>query len=183
MVQRYAACREEGARRLPTFRWVRPENLHVTLRFLGDMAEDRVGPLRDAIGSVAGALRPFRVELGEAGCFGARSVPQVLWFAIREGASELQALVRSIELAVRALGFEGERKPWRPHVTIARNPRKLPWREWEEVLRDWRMAGLGFDAREATLFSSILGPGGPTYTRLWTAPLIGDGIRREHAID
>jgi 2'-5' RNA ligase len=158
---------------------VRPGNIHVTVRFLGDVDEGRIEPLRRRISEAYASERPFRVSIGPPGCFGPSERPQVLWFALREGAEELGRLVERTEAVVRSLRFEPERKPWKAHLTIARNPQGASWAAWRDVLGSWGLEGLGFDAREITCFESRLGPSGPTYTTLWKAPLGASETRRE----
>ena len=175
ILERYSACHAREATQRRDFRWVRPANVHITIRFLGDTREDRVEPLRREIESVTAGAAPFRIALGQPGCFGPRDRPQVLWFAIDEGAQELKALVTRIESALRRLSFAPDDKAWRAHITVARNPRRAFFRDWEEALKGWGLAGMAFEAREVTFFSSVLGPQGPTYSVLWNAALGGGG--------
>ncbi|MGQ9589216.1 MAG: RNA 2',3'-cyclic phosphodiesterase [Planctomycetota bacterium] len=173
IVSRYASSLERDRGKCPRLRWVRPENLHLTLRFLGDTSEGRIEPLRRRLVEVARPLRPFRVSLGKPGSFGRPDRPQVLWFSVGAGAAELESVARAVESAVVELGFPPEDLPWRAHVTVARNPARAPWSSWESVLGSWGLDGASFEARELTLFSSRLGPGGPAYTALGTAPFEG----------
>jgi 2'-5' RNA ligase len=152
-------------------RWVRPENLHITLRFLGDIAEAQVESLRPEVERVTQDAEPFRVTLGNPGCFGPRGQPRVLWFALDDGAQQLGSLAEELEEAVRRSGFAPEKKPWRGHLTVARSRRVAPCGDWEALLSQAGLTGLSFEVRELTLFSSQLGSQGPTYTELWTATL------------
>jgi 2'-5' RNA ligase len=163
----------EGARPR-RLRWVRPENVHLTLRFLGDVPEDRLDPLRDRIATVTGRTAAFRATLGKAGCFGPCGAPRVLWFSVGEGEVPLGDLTEAIEGAVSTLGFEGEDRPWTAHLTVARNPDRVAWEGWERELESWGLAGMVFDVREVVLFSSELRPQGPTYRRVWSLPLAGN---------
>jgi 2'-5' RNA ligase len=174
ILDRYAASLLGWRAQQRELRWVRPENLHMTLRFLGDTSEDRLDPLRRRVEEGIRTVRPFAAVLDEAGCFGPDAAPQVLWLGIGAGAAELVELSASVEAAVRSLGFAKEDKPWRPHITIARNPRKARWDGWRVALEEAGLASLAFPVREVTLFSSVLGPKGPTYARVWQAPIKDD---------
>jgi 2'-5' RNA ligase len=154
-------------------RWVRPENLHLTLRFLGSTPEDRVGALRSRVEAVARRSRPFRFTLGPPGCFGSRRSPRVLWLGIAGGAEDLAALAAGCEEAAVELGFRPEGRPWSAHLTLARGDRGGPGPGWEEDLESSGLPGLGDDMDRITLFESKTQPGGAVHTVLWEASLGG----------
>lgn len=168
--ERYAAFHATADRRL---RWVKPENIHFTLRFLGDTEESLLETIRGRMEAVTRPLRPFRITMGSCGCFGSRAFPQVLWFSVQEGLAELQALALAVEGTVAGLGFPKEEKEWRAHLTLARNPRRVRFEGWESKLEAVGISGMSVDVREVTLFSSKLSSQGPTYTVVWQAPLAG----------
>ena len=170
---RYESVSAAMRARMSRVRWVRPENLHLTLRFLGDVAESRLDPLRSEVETVTCRTAPFRAELGAAGGFGPRGAPSVLWFALEDGSAALARLVAELERPLASLGWAPEPRPWTAHLTVARNPRRIPWSEWEAELESWGLAGMGFDVREAVLYSSTLRPRGPTYSAVWSLPLRG----------
>ena len=171
IVDRYASFHTRESSRRRELRWVRPENLHVTMRFLGDTTEDRLEPLRLELARAMSTVRPFHVSLGEPGCFGPRHSPQVLWFALDQGADALVSLAATVENAVQRAGFPPEKKPWRAHLTVARNPKRSRADDWKSLLDGAGLSGLSFEARAVTLFSSQLGARGPTYTSLWQVGL------------
>jgi len=170
---RYAALHGRESARRRGLRWVHPGNIHVTLRFLGDTAENRIETLRREVDGVTLGIAPFRVSIGNPGCFGPQASPQVLWFGIDEGASRLAFLAEGIEDAVRRLDLPPEDRPWRAHLTVARNPGRVRFDDWETVLREAGICGLCFEAREVTLLSSKLGPQGPSYTMVFKSTLKG----------
>ena len=167
---RYAAFHAAADKRL---RWVKPENIHFTLRFLGDTEERLLEPLRAGMEAAARPLRPFKITVGSGGCFGPRNFPQVLWFTVQEGLAELQALALAVESAVVGLGFPKEEKEWRAHLTLARNPRRVRFEGWESQLEAIGISGMSVEVREVTLFSSKLRSQGPEYSVVWQAPLAG----------
>lgn len=114
----------DGLRRRRTFaapvvRWVPEANLHLTLRFLGNVDEPGVSAVRAALASVW-THAPFPVSLGSAGFFPPRGVPRVIWLDVREGADELRALRRELDRRLAAIGYAVEGQPFRPHLTIGR---------------------------------------------------------------
>lgn len=176
----YAGCFEAARAVQSELRWVRPENLHLTLKFLGDTAEDGVEPLRRTLAPVAASHGPVPLSLGSPGCFGPPERPRVLWFSIERGADRLKALARDVDAALRALGLRLERQPWRAHLTVARNPRGVRWSRWRDFLHQEGLCGRSFEAREITFFSSMLGSRGPSYTSLWHVPLEGESADCHH---
>lgn len=172
--ERYAGLYRSARDRVRDLRWVRPENLHITLRFLGDTSEKQVEPLRREIEPALQQVAPFRVSIGEPGCFGPRSVPQVLWYSLEEGVEPLGSLAAELEAAACRSGFPREGKPWRGHITVARNRRKARCDDWPGLLSEAGLSGLTFEARAVTLFSSVLGAQGPSYSVLWKAPMSGN---------
>jgi 2'-5' RNA ligase len=101
------------------FRWARPETLHVTLRFLGDIEPARVPALGQALRAEAAGVAPFALELGALGAFPSLRRPRAVFFHIGPEAP-LAALAAAVERAVVAAGFSPETRPFRPHLTLGR---------------------------------------------------------------
>jgi 2'-5' RNA ligase len=166
-------------KRLGGFRWVRPECLHLTLRFLGETTEERARLLADPVVAVASGERPFRLSIGLAGAFGSSRAPRTLWFAVKEGSSTLRRLQPRLEQLVREQGFAPDTKEWRPHITVARargGRRGRPGatlEAWQQAAVESSFTGLWFEACEITLLSSELTAAGPIYSPIWKAPLGG----------
>lgn len=167
----YARLHGDVTRRFRGLRWVRPENLHVTMRFLGDTEERKAETLRRDVATLTAGQAAFRLTLGAPGCYGGRKAPRVVWIGIEKGAEEMRRLADGIELSARQLGFKPETKPWAPHVTVARNREGLKIEGWEEALAASGLSGLGLDVEGVSLMSSRLLPRGPEYSTVWTAPL------------
>lgn len=150
-------------------RWTRPEQLHLTLRFLGDVEEERIPALKDALGDVH-AL-PFELHLKGLGAFPSLRRPRVLIARVMLD-EQLAALQRGVEAAVQTIGVEPEGRPFRGHVTLARLSRPDP----SAVLALTRAhadfeASFGVDAFH--LVASTLRPQGALHQRLATFPLRG----------
>jgi RNA 2',3'-cyclic 3'-phosphodiesterase len=156
----------------PRARWVAAEHLHLTLKFLGDLAADRVEEVKSISSAVARAMGPFHLLFGAPGWFGPRQRPRTFWLGFEPGPGldQLMATHRSLEraLAERALltkgGWPPEDRPFSPHLTVGRNPRQVPAGGWTETLPPWTAGGTpGFPCRELTLFASTLTPQGPIH--------------------
>ena len=101
-------------------RWVRLDGLHVTLRFLGPTDEGRVDALNAAIGRVAAAVEAFAIRISGADAFPPVGRPRTLWLDIADGADRLAALADRLDAELRPAGWDGDRRPFRAHLTLAR---------------------------------------------------------------
>jgi len=113
-----AAHVEECARLSPGYRWVLPDALHLTLRFLGHLESPTLERVRHELEGVRAA--PFRMALNHRGTFGSRSAPRVIWLGVGEGLEACRKLAAVVEAACRAAGVRPEERSFRAHVTLAR---------------------------------------------------------------
>ena len=157
--------------RLRGLRWVRPENLHLTLRFLGDTDERQIDSLRREVEFVTVPMARFQATLGGPGCFGPASTPRTLWFGVDTGVKKLSLLASRLEHVARLSGFLPERKEWSAHMTVARNPKKRRVDDWKGPLGSCGLSGLEFEVGKVCLISSETLPGGPEYSTVWESPL------------
>ena len=169
------ADRVAGLRsRLPPARWVPLDNLHLTLRFLGETNPDRVAGLGRALEQGLGCQPTLRLRLRDGGCFPPRRPARVAWVGF-EPAPELARLQAVVAAAVEErLGLDPDRRPFHPHLTLAR-----PRRPWPRAAVDrWSRAfagpqGPAFDVAEVELMRSHLGPAGARHESLGGYPLSG----------
>ncbi|HEX8160931.1 MAG TPA: RNA 2',3'-cyclic phosphodiesterase [Pyrinomonadaceae bacterium] len=161
-----AALRESCPRGLKVS-WERAEKFHVTMKFFGDVAADRVGQLSRAAGRAASRHAPFSLRLEGCGVFPSRSRPHVLWLGLTGGGDRLAALSEDVEAECAREGFARETRPFHPHITLAR------LRSTDADAR--RLAGLhlergfgpvGFPLAEFVLMHSELGAHGSAYNRI-----------------
>jgi len=101
-------------------RWVDPGGIHLTLQFLGEVPEDRAPALEHALGHAVSAHRACRLGLAGAGAFPNLRRARVLWLGLVEEGDALQALHRAVESATEPLGWQPERRPFQPHLTLGR---------------------------------------------------------------
>lgn len=100
--------------------WVAPENIHLTLVFLGDIFRAQIEPLGAALGAVSAATDSFEFHVGGTGFFGSPRSPRVLWVGITDSSLALARFQADIAAAVRGLGFRIEDRPFVPHLTLGR---------------------------------------------------------------
>jgi len=146
---------------LPGLRWLPPEQLHLTLSFLGDVEASKQQALTDALNAVR--VPPFFLPLQGMGSFNARGRPSVVWVGVGKGHPHLFALHKRVQDAVLHAGLEPDLKPFHPHVTVGRaqgvsREMLLPF------LRKHRESEIDlFPVREFLLFSSFLRPEGAVH--------------------
>lgn len=102
------------------FKWTMPEQLHFTLKFLGEVEERRVSSLTKALDDEAKGKQPFELRLGEPGRFPERGIPRILWIGLSSGKNKLEMLAEMVEDAGIRSGFAAADKPFKPHLTVAR---------------------------------------------------------------
>ncbi len=155
-------------RELPGLRWVKPEGIHLTLRFLGDVPEAQDLRLREVLHrALPSAVPPFDVKVEGVGVFPDKSRPRVVWTGLREANGSLQALQQRVEIAAREAGFTAEGRPFKPHLTLARMGEGRPASDLPLILARHSVDVLGsFRVSTVCLFQSILRSGGAEYRRI-----------------
>lgn len=176
----------EGVREFaPDARWVRPESLHVTLKFIGERSESKVKEIEQAVARIHSA--PFDLTFCGHGFFPSPKAARVFWIGIDAG-PQLAALVKSIDNATAILGVPKEDHAFSPHLTLARGGRGSGTPHWskgddpnrtfqklQEKLAAVPVSEFGtMTAREFFLYESQLLKGGPKYTKLARFALLGE---------
>ena len=151
-------------RPLAAIRWVRREQFHITLKFLGELEHSVIELVKDALEPM-NYFAPFMIELDRVGAFPNLSVPRVLWLSGEKGASELGRLARKVnDVLSDDVGLERERKRFQAHLTLARlKDANLS----EELVRKLgEVPVLSWECGELLLMRSQLTPRGPIYSQL-----------------
>ena len=174
-LQELPALREQP----PVLRWTNPDNLHLTLRFLGETESAQRNQLQEGLAAIAGRHAPFTLASSQLGCFRSWSNLRVLWVGIESESEALQEVQSEVETLARQVGFSPERNRFRPHITLARAARNAPRpalraasrrlqraaeEEESQSWTEWRVNELHF-------IRSVLGPGGARYFNLATSAL------------
>jgi len=162
-------------------RWVAPENLHLTLKFLGDISSTNLGVLTQALETEASQQAPFQITVGSLGAFPNMHRPRVIWIGL-EAPPGLGKLQHSIDAATNRLGYSSDDKPFSGHLTIGRVRQQSSSAEMaglRSALEKTKVGLMGtFSAKSVHLFRSDLQPDGPIYTCLFTAALGGRPFTR-----
>ncbi len=148
-------------------KWVEFANLHITLKFIGEIDEKKLDRILTTLSSVSIRIKPFTVQLENAGCFPGIRNPRVLWIGVSQGSNELISLAADIENELSKYGFRKENKKFHPHLTFGRI--KTPCRV-DEILNK-TIKTEPFDMSEFALFKSTLLPSGPVYEKIKIFPL------------
>lgn len=156
----------------PKIRWTRPENLHVTVQFLGEVRDGELADICAALDESATAIDAFSLECRGTGCFPDASRPRVLWAGCGAGSTDAERFAHVVATALASLGFDRDRRRYTPHVTMGRVKNPAHARGLAEILADPQELLFGWtDVSDIVLYRSELGRGGPTYTPLHRAPL------------
>lgn len=152
--------------------WTSPQNLHVTLRFFGQVTATQIGGIDAALKDSATAHAPFEAGLGALGCFPESGSPKIIWAGIDEGNGAFCALAAEMARRCQGFGQEQKRDSFVPHVTLARLKHQL--RDAPEIMR---AAGIRPKARftvsSVVLYKSTLTQTGPVYEPIARYPLTG----------
>jgi 2'-5' RNA ligase len=154
-------------------RWVPRGNLHVTLRFLGDVDEELVAVTADALPEAVRGIAPFELRLSGLGAFPPRGEPRVAWIGVDAGVEELGRLaVRAEKALLRAAVLSApDPRPFRAHVTIGRPKRPGGLGRWRDLLRETAFQGGTHVLEEVRLVESRLSPRGAEYVPVARFPL------------
>ena len=155
-------------------RWVKVDGIHLTLKFLGEVAGSRLDEITTAVAGAVRHVRPFRLETVRAVPFPARGNPRLIWVEMRGDVEQARSLASAIDAVTARIGFPSETREFRPHLTLGRvnGPGRQGWRD---VLERAGGSGLGrFEVTECVLFESRLEPGGALYTAIQRFRLLGE---------
>jgi 2'-5' RNA ligase len=149
-------------------KWVAPKNVHITLKFLGDISQADADKLGSALSEALRGTQAFEVEITKAGTFPVRGKsPRVVWLGLGEGFEGLKDVARKVEEACAGLGFDRETRPFRAHLTIGRVRRgSSGLRELAQAVAEVQFKPLKLGVDRVNLTRSRLSPKGPTYTVL-----------------
>lgn len=157
-------------------RWVPIENMHLTLKFIGDVSPANVEMISQMLSAEAAACAPFTIRIGGLGSFPAPRRARVIWVGI-QAPSALDSLHHGIESVAARLGYEAEARPFAPHLTVGRVRQPIRPGDQQKVcgaLEQSQVANLGSaEVTAVRLFNSDLKPSGAVYTCLFSAPLKG----------
>lgn len=153
-------------------RWVRPEGIHLTLKFLGEVETDRIEAIVHKVEAVIQGASPFTVRIKGGGGFPTPKNPRVIWIGVEDQSGMLKDLQARVEAGMAELGFTREKRGYTPHLTVGRVRSGKGSKSVAQAINALRENDLGsMEVREVILFRSHLKPTGAEYTKLGSFPL------------
>ena len=169
----FALQRKLAAEAGPTIRWTKPEQIHLTLRFLGNVPDENIADLRQALDRACLGAAPIEISLSDLGCFPSRRRPRIVWLGVSNGANELTDLAERVRAETAMFGDSTDSKPFVPHLTLGRSqdPRSSDGHVGEIICRENpRQIGL-LRVSEVHLVKSELSRSGSNYSIIACHPL------------
>jgi len=159
-------------------RWVKPQKIHLTLKFLGGVPADQIDAVAEALRAACEGVSPFEFELAGLGCFPNVRRPRVIWIGVAGDLATLRQLRDAVEEHIAPLGYPTERRAFQPHLTLGRVKRASPG-EARQIGAEIAATELGtlvqVHVEEVSLMRSDLSPAGAKYTRLAAVRLEAPG--------
>ena len=151
------------AKQIPSraVRWVKPDRMHLTLRFLGETAVPQLTPIATELDHVTANYAPFKLHLHQVGCFPNRRRPRVLWIGLAGEKRPLQAIKRDIDTFLQPMGWEQEKRPFQAHLTVGR---VKDARQLQQLNLNVPVGKAAWEVTAVHLIQSQLRPQGPLYT-------------------
>ncbi|MFQ5952743.1 MAG: RNA 2',3'-cyclic phosphodiesterase [Candidatus Omnitrophota bacterium] len=150
-------------------KWVKPESIHLTLKFLGYVTEEKVASITKRLERIASECAPFDVTLSNIGVFPGWGYPRVIWIGTEEGSDKVKDLAKLVEEAMAEEGFEKEKRPFKSHLTVGRVRSGKNKDRLKEEAQSIKVKPASSHIKRIVLFKSDLSPKGAVYTPLFTA--------------
>jgi 2'-5' RNA ligase len=172
-IRREIAVVQEGFVKVaPEVKWVAEDNYHVTMKFLGNVATDKLDGITDAIARAVEGIEEFDIEVNGAGAFPNPGRPRVVWIGVTSGHDQLAEIAKRIDKELEKLGFESEGRPFKSHITIGRVKDDRDGRALGPVMKETEVGRLGsVHVSYIALMKSELRREGPIYSVLSEIPL------------
>ena len=155
-------------------RWVKAENIHLTIKFIGDISWSDIDDIGLAIKETAGDFAPLLLSAQGLGVFPNLKRPRVIWTGLSGQIEELIGLQKILDKKLRLIGFPKEKRPFKGHLTIGRVKGRLDSRKLSEFMNRFnKFETKQFSCDRIFLMQSELKPSGPIYTKLMSEPLSG----------
>ncbi len=155
---------EEEAKGIIKGKWTDPQNLHMTLQFIGYIDENKAVDIIRNIQTITETYKPFSVKYKSLGTFPSPDKPRILWIGVGEGSTKLKAIAKEIQRINKRSGINPDSKPFHPHVTICRI-KEADGKKVAKFIRKYKNFSFGEETVERiALIKSTLTPVNPVYT-------------------
>ena len=151
--------------------WVKPNNAHLTLKFLGEISTEKIGPVAAAVESIC-HKKHFTAELTRLGAFPTVEHPQIIWIGVEKGGDHIREIARDLEESLEKIGFKKEKRGFDPHVTLGRCRSSLNRFTLFKAMKDYPPRMISQEIRQIIFFKSTLAPQGPVYEAIKIFPLV-----------
>lgn len=151
-------------------KWVEKDNIHLTLKFLGEIDEKKCEKVKAALEKIAKEFKPFEISLKDIGAFPKIEFPRVIWIGLDKGAKESTELAAKIDETLSKIGFDKETRPFAAHITIGRVRSSKNKEALKEKVLSYQPSAVSHQQiNSVILFQSTLTPRGSIYTKLHEA--------------
>ncbi len=152
--------------------WVKPGNVHATLKFLGEVPEDKIEKVFEGTKNALEGIKSFKLSLKNLGYFPNIKRPRVVWIGVEKGKEELSLMAVKIEEEMEKIGFPKENREFSPHLTIGRVKSPKNIERLTELIKDTSFQSQEIEVKEVAVMRSELHPSGAIYTPLKKAALL-----------
>ena len=153
-------------------KWVAKDNIHLTLKFLGEVSEDKIEKIKSILNAIGSETKPFEITVKEIGAFPKIDYPRVIWVGLDKGADESKELAKRIDEELSKIGFQKETRPFAAHLTLGRVRSPKNRAALVEKLLSVNLSPITYHLQPITsiiLFQSTLTPQGSIYSKLHEA--------------
>lgn len=153
-------------------KWVKPENIHLTLKFLDETPDDKINSITEILNETAGQFSPFDCTINHLGAFPNPEYPEIIWIGIEQNREKIKEIALQLEEKLEQIGFKKESREFSAHITLGRLHTSAHSLLLSAAIRDYKLPlSLGQMIKEITLFQSTLTSQGPVYEILKKARL------------
>jgi len=149
---------------LGKIKWVKKDNIHITLKFLGYVHQDKIKDISCKLKKIASNIRPFKISLSDIGIFPNNRYPKIIWIGISDIDEKLEILSSKLNIELQTLDFKKEERKFHPHITIGRVKNIKDKIAFADYLRDVEFHSKTININEIFLYKSTLTAKGPIYS-------------------
>lgn len=152
-------------------KWVEPDNLHFTIKFFGEVTDDRIELIDTIVAPVCTQFDKFEMRIEKIGVFPDLRNPRVIWSGVNQGAEQLKLLAEKIDTGLSAIGFDKEKRPFSAHLTLGRTISNRGIDQLVHIIQEAKEHKFGEqEVKQVDLMQSVLQPNGPVYkvVRSWS---------------